>query len=148
MQPGATRVGPSREPSVRRIAVRFLSGATISMKKMIKAQFFRSLSGPPTKRLATCSSQNACQHGMRNAGATKRTSKQRDGNVTPWAALLLDNCCPPKFRRRLREFGEQNRIAMCGAGHPTRLISLIFFAIPCCVRLWPAFCQRIFSGFD
>jgi hypothetical protein len=45
MQPGATRVGPSREPSVRRIAVRFLSGATISMKKMIKAQFFRSLSG-------------------------------------------------------------------------------------------------------
>src|SRR6267154_173850 len=42
MQPAAARVGPSNEPSVRRIAVRFSSGATICIEKTIKVLFFRS----------------------------------------------------------------------------------------------------------
>ena len=38
MQPAAARVGPSNEPSVRRIAVRFSSGARICIEKTIKVQ--------------------------------------------------------------------------------------------------------------
>jgi hypothetical protein len=42
MHPAAARVGPSNEPSVRRIAVRLSSGATICIEKTIKVQFFRA----------------------------------------------------------------------------------------------------------
>src|SRR5882757_2461380 len=50
MQPAAARVGPSNEPSVRRIAVRFSSGATICIEKTIKVLFFRSSSPRWTTR--------------------------------------------------------------------------------------------------
>src|SRR5450755_935285 len=45
MQPAAARVGPSIDPSVRRIAVRFSSGATICIENTIKVCF---LSVDPT----------------------------------------------------------------------------------------------------
>jgi hypothetical protein len=43
MHPGATRVGPSIEPSVRKSIVRLSSGATIWIEKAIKVESLSAL---------------------------------------------------------------------------------------------------------
>src|SRR3978361_1211555 len=85
MQPAAARVGPSNAPSVRRIAVRFSSGATICIEKTIKVQFFQVVSS----RLLPSSSQEAGQRTVRVASVWKVPSKQRDKKFNrPWDNVL------------------------------------------------------------
>src|SRR5882672_7278806 len=103
MQPAAARVGPSNEPSVRKIAVRFSSGATIWIEKTIKVQFFRSFhnrqdsspvfiarSGPTRGAISACE---------------ESPSKQRDKKSSGRERRALNAQRPPKFRRRLRNLG-------------------------------------------
>jgi hypothetical protein len=59
MQPAAALVGPSSEPSVRKISVRFSSGATICIEKTIKVQFFRLSPRQTTRTVRMVIARNA-----------------------------------------------------------------------------------------
>src|SRR5882724_2814430 len=99
MQPAAARVGPSSEPSVRRIAVRFSSGATIFIEKTIKV-WILSVASTVDKRACVLSSwQEARQHLMRLNSIWKSSSKQRDKNQAGERAAPLDIGHPPRSRR-------------------------------------------------
>ena|ERR1700675_192632 len=107
MQPAAARVGPSNEPSVRRIAVRFSSGATICIEKTIKVRFFPSYPRRTT-RTPRSSSQEARQVTMRTASNGKDLSKQRarksngrDDNAFRRFLSSETSEETPKFRSRL-----------------------------------------------
>jgi hypothetical protein len=76
MQPAAARVGPSKEPSVRRIAVRFSSGATICIEKTIKVQFFQVVCAINNK-LFPSSSQEAGQRAC--AWRQEQKARQNSG---------------------------------------------------------------------
>jgi len=64
MQPAAARVGPSNEPSVRRIAVRFSSGATICIENTIKVRFL-SVASTMDKTALPIAIARSGQHTMR-----------------------------------------------------------------------------------
>jgi len=94
IQPAAARpVGPSNEPSVRRIAVRFSSGATSCIEKTIKVRFL-SVASTMEKQLWAYHRQNAT---TRCDSIRKETpSKQRDGNQAR-GMRAINARCPPKF---------------------------------------------------
>src|SRR3954470_5815273 len=100
MQPAAARVGPSNEPSVRRIAVRFSSGATICIEKTIKVNSFKPLG----KSFRFSSSQETGQRALRTAFAKKGPSIQRDKK--------FDQSKPAQVGgHRLRHFGGDSEIS-------------------------------------
>src|SRR5712671_3211289 len=105
MQPAAARVGPSNEPSVRKIAVRFSSGATICIEKTIKGLVLSVVSNTRTSR---SSSQEARQVTMRTGAAGKYPSKQRarklpgrDGDALRRRLSSETSEEAPKFRSRM-----------------------------------------------
>src|SRR5258705_4488914 len=105
MQPAAARVGPSNEPSVRRIAARFSSGATICIEKTIKVRLFRSFPKKGHDGLLASTSQEARQHSIGMASAGKGQSKQRARFSAGGTAARFNTGCPPKLRRSLRNLG-------------------------------------------
>src|SRR5712671_3126128 len=110
MQPAAARVGPSNEPSVRRIAVRFSSGATICIEKTIKVLFFRVVVSTMDNADSASSSQEARQPAMRMAAAGKSPSKQRARKSSRQNDCALRRPHPPKIRRRLRNLGVHQKV--------------------------------------
>src|SRR5216684_1411710 len=72
MQPAAARVGPSNEPSVRRIAVRFSSGATICIENTIKVWFLS---------VASKTDKTSSAHLHRKKRANPRSKRHQRGKT-------------------------------------------------------------------
>src|SRR4051794_33502593 len=105
MQPAAARVGPSSEPSVRKIAVRFSSGATIFMEKTITGLVsFGGIRSERSRRHAS-SSQETRQHVMRPASIGKHPLKQQDKKPASGTATNGESERSPRSRRKLRNLG-------------------------------------------
>src|SRR5712664_3605487 len=104
MQPAAARVGPSSEQSVRRIAVRFSSGATICIEKTIKVRFLSVVSTMDKTALPVFIARSGPTHDAMSA-CEESLSKQRDKKIQGAGRCAPSARYPPKFRRRLRNFG-------------------------------------------
>src|SRR5882757_6636497 len=105
MQPAAARVGPSNEPSVRRIAVRFSSGATICIEKTIKVLFFRSSSPQWTTQTPRRHRKKRANPRCKYQFPGKVRQNSELGNRAGGTAAHFNTGCPPKLRRRLRNLG-------------------------------------------
>src|SRR4051812_18806359 len=101
MQPEAARVGPSSDPSVRKIAVRFSSGATIFIEKTIKVLFLSTQSGGQLISYW----QEARQLATRSVSVRISPPKQQDRKFGNQTAAAWDSAHPPRFRRLLRDLG-------------------------------------------
>src|SRR5712664_34000 len=98
-QPGATRVGPSIEPSVRNNAVRLSSGTTICIENTIKVHIFRSLAA------MGCPNFLVCLHRKKRANAKGAARLRR--NIR-WISGILKAGCEQlhgQLNQILREFG-------------------------------------------
>src|SRR5216684_2354645 len=105
MQPAAARVGPSNDPTVSKIAVRFSSGATICIENTIKVWFLSVASKMEKTSSAPLQlKKRANPRSKRHLrGKTHQNSKIR--NQAGGTAARFEPRCPPKCRRRLRNFG-------------------------------------------
>src|SRR5882757_6861452 len=105
MQPAAARVGPSSEPSVRRIAVRFSSGATICIENTIKVWFLSVASKMDKTSSAHLHRKNRANPRSKRHLRGKAHQNSKIRNQAGGTAARFEPGRPPKFQRRLRNLG-------------------------------------------
>ena len=145
MQRAAARVGPSIDPSVRRISVRFLSGATICIENTIKASLlsvFRRFDTRQNHRSRRHRKKRAKFRRERQARRTPVNTARYEGEAN--GALRYRRSVPSENLERLRNFGDVWLLPTREAAsfeHRTRLIYRAFLPNTRCVTRWPGSCE-------